>query len=242
MAPNRLHITSLQKDFLDFDKNLAYLKDIVLQNNHKKTLIVAPEVYLSGFDYDTMHSSAQKSNEAIKELSSIAEDVIIVLSIVVENEGKFYNQAIVINRHKIIYKQEKTKLFKLGDEHKYFIAGNKNTIASFEIDGIRFAILICFEIRFKELWEKIEGVDVVCVPAKWGVLREHHMEVLTKALAVMNQCFVVVSSVGDESIAKASMIISPDAKVFKDKKKEFISEEIEIKEVLKMRRYIDMGN
>ncbi len=226
---------------MDFDKNLAYLKDIVVKNNHKKTLIVAPEVYLGGFEYDAMRLIAKKGAKAIEELISIVNGAIIVFSVIVEKQGKFYNQAVVINRHEIIYQQDKTKLFRLGDEHKYFDSGDEDAIVVFEIDEVKFAILLCFELRFKALWGKIEGADVVCVPAKWGMLRVHHMEILAKALAVMNQCFVVVSSGGDESIAEASMVISPDGGVYKNIEDEYVTEEIDIKEAIKMRRYIDMG-
>lgn len=241
MTPDELRIISLQKDFLEFDKNLAYLKDIIAKNNHKKRLIVAPEVYLGGFDYDAMSMGAKKSAKAIEELTSLVNDAIVVFSVIIEKEGKFYNQALVINQHKIIYRQEKTKLFKLGNEHKHFDSGSEESIALFEVEGIRFAILLCFELRFKALWEKIEGADVVCIPAKWGVLRAHHLEILAKALAVMNQCFVVVSSVGDEGIAQASMILSPDGDVHKDIENTYVTEVIDIKEATKMRRYIDMG-
>ncbi len=241
MTPDELRIISLQKDFLDFDKNLAYLKDIIAKNNHKKRLIVAPEVYLGGFDYDAMSLMAKKSVKAIEELISLINDAIVVFSAIVEKEGKFYNQALVINQHKIIYRQEKTKLFKLGNEHKHFDSGNEENIALFEVEGIRFAILLCFELRFKTLWKKIEGADVVCIPAKWGVLRAHHLEILAKALAVMNQCFVVVSSCGDESIAQASMVLSPDGDVYRDTEDAYVAKEIDIKETIKMRRYIDMG-
>ncbi len=241
MTPHGLRIISLQKDFLSFDKNLAYLKDIIAKNNHKKTLIVAPEVYLGGFDYDAMSMRAKKSAEAIEELISVVNDAIVIFSIIVEKEGKFYNQALAINHHKIIYQQEKTKLFRLGNEHKYFDSGSEESIALFEVEGIKFAILLCFELRFKALWKKIEGADVVCIPAKWGVLRMHHMEILAKALAVMNQCFVVVSSGGDESIVQASMVLSPDGDVHKDIGDAYVTKEIDIKEAITMRRYIDMG-
>ncbi|MBN2767817.1 MAG: carbon-nitrogen hydrolase family protein [Campylobacterales bacterium] len=242
MISNKLHIISLQKDFLDFDKNLEYLKNVIIQHTKKETLILAPELYLSGFDYDNMSFAAKKSAQAIQDLLLAVEDTIVVLSVIAQEHDAFFNQAVVINKHQIIHKQNKTKLFKLGEEHKHFRAGSEDDIVLFEVNRVKFALLICFELRFKMLWKKIEGADIVLIPAKWGLLRAHHMEVLAKALAVMNQCYVVVSSAGNKGIINRSLIISPDADVSKENEDEYLYKLITLKEITKMRRYIDMGD
>ena len=105
---------------------------------------------------------------------------------------------------------------------------------------MKYALLICFELRFKELWKQIEGVDIILIPARWGLSRKAHLEVLSRALAIMNQSFVVVSNSADEDMASSSAIISPWGEFFANDKLEVIEQEIELKEIKRVRRLIKM--
>ena len=115
------------------------------------------------------------------------------------------------------------------------------SIKPFEINGVKYAILICFELRFKEFWKRVEGADVVIIPARGGGLRKHHLETLSRALAVMNQCYVIVSDSSDADMARSSAIISPDAEVIQDDESMAVSGQIDFAEIKKMRRYINMN-
>jgi predicted amidohydrolase len=146
----------------------------------------------------------------------------------------------VIHNHKIVHKQEKVKLFRLGDEDLYFRAGKKKKIKPFEIEGVKYAILICFELRFKELWKQIEGADVVLVVARWGLARKEHLEILSRSLAIMNQCYVLVSNSSDSDMASSSAVISPMGDITINDDLSAIEETIDFREIKKMRRYIVM--
>ncbi len=37
-----------------------------------------------------------------------------------------------------------------------------------DIDGIKVASLICFEVRFPEYWLKTRGADLIINPSMWG--------------------------------------------------------------------------
>ena len=211
-----------------------------LETHRDKHLVVAPEVFLTGLDYAHMTTAAKFSVNALKTLKKEVDDQIVILTLVLEDGDDFINQAVVIHKHKIIHKQEKVKLFKLGDEDLYFKAGKKKKIKPFEIEGVRYALLVCFELRFKELWKQVEGAEVVIVPARWGKLRKTHLEVLSRALAVMNQCYVVVSNSSDADMASSSAIIAPTGEVLIDDKQEAIEGTIDFREIKKMRRYIVM--
>jgi len=211
-----------------------------LENYTDKHLVVAPEVFLTGLDYAHMTTAAKFSVNALKTLKKEVDEQVVILTLIVEEDDDFVNQAVVIHKHKIIHKQEKVKLFKLGDEDLYFRAGKKKKIKPFEIEGVNYALLICFELRFKDLWKQVEGADVVIVPARWGKLRKNHLEILSRALAVMNQCYVVVSNSSDIDMASSSAIIAPTGVVVQDDKQEAIEGTIDFREIKKMRRYIVM--
>jgi len=222
-----------------YQENLDMLL-LYLEQHRNKHIIVAPEVFLTTYDYAHMATAAKFSVKALKVLKKAVDKQIVVFTLLLRDGDDFVNQAVVIHRHKIIHRQNKAKLFRLGDEDLYLKAGKPRKIKPFEVDGIRYAVLICFELRFKELWKQIEGADVVFVPARWGKPRREHLEILSRALAVMNQCYVIVSNSSDADMAGASAIISPSGNAVMNDKTEAIESIVDFREIKKMRRYIVM--
>jgi len=223
-----------------YQTNLERLLEYI-QAHRDKEIIAAPEVFLTAYDYEHLATAAKFSAKALKVLKQEIDESILVFTLLIEEEGVFYNQAVVIHRHKVMHRQEKVKLFKLGDEDLYLTEGRKKRIKPFEIDGVKYAILICFELRFKELWKQIEGADVVFIPARWGLPRKRHLQILSQALAVMNQCYVIVSNSSDNDMASSSAIISPNGNVIMDDSLEAIEGRIDFREIKKLRRYIVMN-
>ena len=238
--PKTLEVVALQlPTHKRYQKNL----DILLEHLHShkdKHIVLVPEVFLTSFDYEHMVTAAKFSMKALKTLKKEVDEQIVVLTLILEDGDNFVNQAVVIHKHKILHRQDKVKLFKLGDEDLYFREGKKKKIQPFEIEGVNYALLICFELRFKELWKQIEGADIVLIPSQWGKLRKAHLEILSRALAVMNQCYVVVSNSTDSDMASSSAIISPNGNVTMDDTLTAIEGTIDFREIQKIRRYIVM--
>ncbi len=232
-------VATLQNKTLDtYEENLNYLLDYI--KSTKSDLILAPELCLTNFDYEHFEETAAFYEKALLKLLAVVDTKILVLTMTIKEDNNFFNRAVVIYKHKIAHKQDKHKLFKLGNEEKYFQAGNVDKILSFKINNIKYAILICFELRFKELWKQVEGADVVLVPARWGKSRREHLETLSRALAIMNQCFVVVSNSADDDMAKASAIISPWGDIVANETLEVIEQKIDFKDIQRIRRLIIM--
>ncbi len=238
--PKNMNAVCLQlPSKMRYQENLDKLLEL-LRENQDKQIIVAPEVYLTAYDYEHLATAAKFSAKALKILKSEVDEQILVMTLILEEGDHFVNQAVVIHKHKVVYKQNKVKLFKLGDEDLYLMAGKKKKIQPFEIEGVKYALLICFELRFKDLWKQIEGVDVVLVPARWGLPRKRHLEILSSALAVMNQCYVLLSNSSDPDMASSSAIISPNGDLLMDDTKEVLEGMIDFREIKKIRRYIVM--
>jgi len=233
-------VATLQNKTLEtYEQNLHYLLDYI--QTTQANLILAPELALSNFDYEHFEEAAAFYETALKELLAVVETQILVLTMTVKEGNDFFNRAVVIHNHQVVHQQDKYKLFKLGNEEKYFKAGEEKQIVKFEINGVSYAILICFELRFKELWKRIEGVEMVLVPARWGESRSRHLKVLSQALGIMNQCFVVVSNAADEDMALASAIISPWGEVSSDETLTVIEKDINLKDVKRIRRLITVS-
>lgn len=224
-----VRFVELNSNLVTCDDRLEYLIQTII--NNPNSLIVASEVYLSDFAYVDMEQASHFTESAINKLQEVVDKQILIFTVIRKVDNVFVNQAIVINEHRICHSQEKAMLFKLGNEDKYFVAGKIDNIVPFEINGLKIGILICFELRFKELWRQLEGCDVVIVPAKWGKPREPHFKILSNALAIMNQCFVAAHSGGDENMTNLSIIYSPNGEK---------TNNIELKEITKTRRYIAM--
>ena len=240
LAKKNYDITLLQlKSSSSYKKNLEQLLDYIRENQNRD-LIMAPEVYLTAYDYDNFEEAVAFYDTAMEAILPLVSTQILVFTIIRKESDRVVNQAVVIHNHKVVYKQNKYKLFRIGDEHRYFEAGEIEEIKHFEIGGVSFALIICFELRFKELWRRLESVDIVLIPAMWGKPRKRHLEVLSQALAVMNQSFVVVCNSANDDMASSSAIISPWGDVVMDDDAESISHTIDLKDIKRTRRLIPM--
>ena len=224
----------------NFQENLTYLKDLI-NLCEVESLILAPELALSGFSYDMMEEAAQFSQKAIEEIKELSKDKTIALTFITKKENKFFNTLYIFHNLQIIHTQSKVKLFPLGNELEYFSSGNVDNIKIIEINGLKIATLICFELRFPQLWEKIKGADIILNPAMWGLKRKDHYESISKALALVNQCFVIACNSADETMGKGSAIINPFGIVKKDDSKEIIEDFFDLNEIKKVRTYINIG-
>lgn len=236
-----MRLVALQtKTTKDFEKNLSSLKKLI-KKSEKNSLILAPELALTGFCYDKMEEAALFTKKAVKELLDLSENKIIALTFITKKQDKFLNTLYIFFNKKIVHTQSKVKLFPLGDEPQHFVKGEEKDIKIIEINGAKIAVLICFELRFPKLWQKILGADIILNPAMWGKKREEHYASISKTLALVNQCFVLCANSANSNMARKSAIISPFGKVLKDDRKQKIEQKIDLSEIKLVRKYINIG-
>ena len=225
---------------LDYESNLQTLLSLV-DKTPQNSIIVAPEVCLTGFDYDHFEDVNNFASYAIEEIKKVSTNKIIIVTIIEKRNGKIYNMAKIFYNGKVVHERAKARLFTFGGEDKFFSEGDDSEFKIIEIDGMKIAILVCFELRFKDMWKMCEGADIIATPSWWGVLRSEHFKALTKTLAIMNQCYVVASDSLNAECSKMSAIITPMGEVLRNGNKPCLEVAYEPKEILKMRRYMDVG-
>ena len=236
-----MNLIALQiKTSPNFEDNLIYLKNLI-HSCEEDSLILAPELALSGFCYERMEEASDFSIKAIEQLKQLSSNKIIALTFITKENEKFFNTLYVFHKQKIVHTQSKVQLFPLGNELEYFSPGEEEDIKIIEINGIKIATLICFELRFPRLWQKVKGADIILNPAMWGLKRKDHYETISKSLALINQCFVIASNCADQNMARGSAIISSFGNVIKDDSKEIIKTVFDSNEIQKTRKYIDIG-
>jgi len=224
---------SLEDNF----NTLKHLIDRVEDNS----IILAPELCLSGYRYDSLEKSAKFTDQILFELKELSTCKTFALTLVEKIDRRYFNNLKIFHNGTIIESRPKAKLFPLGDEEKFFASGDTKDIKVTDIDGIKIATLICFELRFSELWQQILGADIILIPSFWGKPRKEHLRVLSRALAITNQAFVIVANSSDESMASSSAIITPFGDVYEDDSSFIVRYEADLNEIKKMRRYIDIG-
>jgi predicted amidohydrolase len=235
-----MNVVALQfETTANFQNNLDKLISLINQAPYN-TFVLAPELCLNGYAYDKLDEAVKISQKAIKELKKISTNKTIVLTLTLKHKTKYTNTLHIFNKNNIIHTQSKVKLFTLNNEQKYFKAGYEKDIKIVKIGNLKIANLICFELRFIKYWQKLKGADIILIPTMWGKSRKEHLKILAKALAITNQCFVIISNSANDKMAKGSAIINPFGEIYFDDTKEILSKNIDLKEIKKIRRYIKL--
>jgi predicted amidohydrolase len=141
----------------------------------------------------------------------------------VEGDSRCANTSLLFNRAgELVTQYRKIHLYDVDlpgrvyyKESDTVAEGNK--IVTSEIDGVKVGMSICYDIRFPELFrlQTLAGARILFVPAAFTLFTgRDHWELLLRARAVENQCYVVAAGqVGSYLPGKAcngrSMIIDP---------------------------------
>ncbi|MBI3873521.1 MAG: carbon-nitrogen hydrolase family protein, partial [Arcobacter sp.] len=120
-----MNLVSLQlKTTNNFEEILQNLADII-EKIEPLSLILAPELALSGYAYDKMDEAFEISQIAIKLLTKLSSNKTIAITFIIKQNTTFYNTFYLFHKGKIIHTQSKHKLFILNDENKYFTSGDE---------------------------------------------------------------------------------------------------------------------
>ncbi|WP_457567733.1 nitrilase-related carbon-nitrogen hydrolase [Desulfurobacterium sp.] len=181
------------------------------------SLVVFPEVFPTGFDYERLSIAARFSSSVFDSLKSFSKsfDSVFVFSIVEKVNSDYYNVVKVLDRGKEVLSRPKVKLFSPFGEDRYFVQGKiPEDLKVVETSCGVVAPIICFELRFPEIFLYLRemGAQIFTVSAQWGRARREHWHVLLRARAIENQRFVVASN-GTGEMAGFSAVIDPWGKV-----------------------------
>ncbi len=196
------------------------------------SLIALPETFdYRGAEPDLSRVAEFLPGSALMPLMTLAKDrhVWILAGSVHESDeagGRPFNTSTLISpRGDIVAKYRKIHLFDIaiGDrsvtESAKYQSGDK--VVSADAAGIRVGLTICYDLRFPELYRSLadSATDLVFVPSSFTApTGEAHWEVLLRARAIENQCFVVApaqAGIGAGGIPTYgnSMIIDPWGRV-----------------------------
>ncbi len=231
----------------NIEKNLEKIFSYI-DKVEKNSLVLLPEMFSCGFDNENLEQHAKETPAIHKYLKDFShkKHLVIAGTLPEKSRNAIYNKAFVIDNGEIVYKQAKVKLFRPTGEHKYFKAGRNFDVA--ESSNGNLGIMICFELRFPNISYTLrkKGAEIILVPAQWGKPRKYHLEVLSKARAIEDQAFVIVSNttgkIGNIEYAGSSGIYDPwgETLAFIDEEEGLIQADINLNDVYRVRKKIKM--
>jgi len=225
--------------------------------------ILFPEVF--NYRGDLTHPENFKAaaegipGETIRLFCGLARraKVFILAGSIVEqahSKTKAYNTSVLINnrgRTEAVYRKmhlfgaqiQKTAL----QESKVFLAGKKPVMG--RVQDFKVGMSVCYDLRFPDLYQNYRraGADVLTIPAAFTAFTgQAHWEVLLRARAIENQCYVLApNQVGQDSRGVAthghSMVISPWGNIVargSADKEEIVYAEIHLKEIEKSQKIL----
>ncbi|WP_461831221.1 carbon-nitrogen hydrolase family protein [Aquifex sp.] len=183
------------------DQNLNLVLNY-LNNVEENSLVLLPELWYSGFDYENIEEHAKETEDILEILKEVSKNKSLTLCGTLPERVKdgIRNTAFLIEDGKVVGKRSKIKLFQPFGEDKYFIPGEENRVFNTKFGKV--GILICFELRFTDLILELQKdkPNIVLVPAQWGYARKEHFKILSRARAIELQAYLIASDTWGEHL------------------------------------------
>lgn len=187
------------------------------------SLLVLPEMFATGFSMNAQAiAEDMESGETATFLSGLARQYgcSVLAGMVTRNDGERpRNEAVLFDPSGALAgRYAKMHPFTPSGEKDNYTSGDAPVIL--EINGLRIAPLICYDLRFPEVFREAgrQGAEAFIVIASWPAARAHHWSMLLRARAIENQAYVVgVNRVGTDptplNFTGCSVIIDPSGAV-----------------------------
>jgi predicted amidohydrolase len=245
----------------NYNKNISQcLKYINAAIKNESDLIITPETtsFVSNDKKKLFENSYTMQNDPlikkIKLISKKYKKWILIGSLPIKDKKKLRNRSLLFDPSgKLVKYYDKINMFDVKiskkeqhNESKVFIAGKKLVTAKLPWGNLGFTI--CFDLRFPELYRKLsfKKLHFIAVPSAFTKFtgKKHWLELL-KARAIENFCFIFAPNQSGKNTSSRetfghSVIISPDGKILKLKKKGIgnIYADITPNEAMKLRKII----
>ncbi|MFT3785631.1 MAG: carbon-nitrogen family hydrolase [Tepidisphaeraceae bacterium] len=188
------------------------------------SLVVLPEMFDVGFTMDTGVAQDEPigpTGRFLSELASELKSTVIAGYVGQDDAGRPVNQAGVFSPEgRRVGRYIKTYPFGPGGEDKHYAAGHGPEL--FELDGVIVAPMICYDLRFPELFRtaRERGAELFVLIANFPASRVEHWLTLARARAIENQAWMIaVNRIGKDpttSYIGRTVVIEPQGTIVAD--------------------------
>lgn len=185
-------------------------------------LVVLPEYasyFVDPLD-ETLAANAEELDDAFTaRLRELADEhhVVIVAGLVERaGEGRIRNTLVAVDETGLVALYRKQHLYDAfgQSESRWLEPGAVGEAATFTVDGLRFGLMTCYDLRFPEVARTLvdAGAEALVVPAEWvrGPLKEHHWTTLLSARAIESTAYVVAADHPTPIGVGHSAVIDPE--------------------------------
>ncbi len=174
--------------------NFKNLTELISPLFKKTDIVILPEMFNTGFSMNPSKLGEPMYGETYNWMKEMAEkgDFGICGSYIVNEERNFYNRFVFVSTGNEVKFYDKRHLFSMGGEKEIFTAGKSRLIFSFR--GLSISPYICYDLRFPVWSRNIERTQLIIYSANWPGVRQNVWNILLKARAIENQCYVAGSN------------------------------------------------
>jgi predicted amidohydrolase len=194
-----LHIAAIQANLIweEPQQNRQYFEQAIDALSSEVDLVVLPEMFSTGFTMKPRLVAETMEGETVcwmKE-TAIAKEIALVGSVVIAEDGNYYNRAIFVHPNGRLETYDKRHTFGLAGEHEEYTSGKDKLIVNYK--GWKLCPLICYDLRFP-VWSRYDNdYHVLIYMANWPKPRIVAWDSLLKARAIENMSYCVgVNRVG----------------------------------------------
>jgi len=162
-------------------------------------LYLLPELWTSGYAFDAWTSAARDDTPLslawMSEQARLRRAFVGGSLIARNDDGSLANRLVLFSREgREVLRYDKCHLFPPMQEPLRLSAGNGAEVI--EIEGMRVAPAICYDLRFPEMFRRaaLRGVDLFLVPSEWPHPRQRSLSILAESRAIENQAFLLLAN------------------------------------------------
>jgi predicted amidohydrolase len=183
----------------DPKSNREYIEQKINALEAGTDLIVLPEMFTTGFTMQPERVAETMQGETVLWMQSLAKakNCAITGSLVIMEEGNYYNRLLFVFPSGEIEFYNKRHLFTLAGEDKSYTKGTQKLIIEYR--GWKICPLICYDLRFPVFARNVEQYDLLLYVANWPTIRIQAWDTLLKARAVENISYTIgINRVGKD--------------------------------------------
>ncbi|AHJ99377.1 amidohydrolase [Hymenobacter swuensis] len=162
-------------------------------------LIVLPEMFTTGFSMEAAALAEPMEGPTLEWMRLVADarDAVVTGTIIVQEEGRYYNRLLWVRPDGSVSYYNKRHLFTMANEHHVYTPGAERLIEEWR--GWRICPLICYDLRFP-VWSRNPldtPYDLLLYVANWPAIRRTAWMTLLRARAIENLAYTMgVNCVG----------------------------------------------
>ncbi len=202
------------------EENLSHAAErIVEAASAHADLIIFPEMSFTGFSMRA-EFLADLAPAAVVTIQNLARQCQIAIGFgcVKRAENCHFRNSyqIIDSAGNTIFDATKLHPFSYCHEDEFYIPGN--AIATTTICGVPISALICYDLRFPEVFRlAAQNAHLILVPANWLSQRHAHWKTLLQARAIENQVYLLgincTGNQGGNHFRGGSCLVNPEGEI-----------------------------